>query len=694
LSTPLYRIQLASRTVEASAPVLSVGTHSSCAIALRDPVLSEVHCRITWNGGAFVLEDLSSATGTYLNGLALETPMPLSVGDVIVVGVSRLRVEGLGTVEAPLLELSVEESAFHYVASGAGGAKRDADDWVRWEVGFGRLKGLRLAGFAAALVGALLLVTPWVRSGEKVVLSAGPLRASHAALFEGDPAVARAHFEALGHAPGKDELAQMLAVVGEHGCQACHESFAGTPVDKCARCHASRVDGRHPFLANPPPDVARADWKDDGCAWCHAEHRGADGMNGPGRPGSGEARETCAGCHDEEQKKAGLKHFWQRIESGESGPQAEMAEFVVRSPDFSHRAHLTAKLACEDCHVPASSEGGEYAPVGFAQCMRCHAEGREVEARMAPKLRARVEQHGTGEHPELCSGCHAQPRSPDLRTVTLARETLAYEIPFRPHGDLFDARQKDCRRCHLDGVASKSPESEARVFQHGLHLSRLAATPAEGTEASKECLTCHTDIAGAEGFAQEKRALFRDLEATCGQCHKKKNDKDGKEEPLPVEAIRTGEGSSVTRVAFSHRAHASVPGNCYVCHVFEAADDLRAARPITRPEAADCSGCHKTSHDKLGGGECAKCHRSTLGALPVAFAGDLPKRYRVKAGSFSHFRKGHKKMTDSGNCLLCHDGIEKADTIEQIKILGDSSLMCVRCHVEQGGQFHFPLPSR
>ncbi|HEX9160353.1 MAG TPA: SpoIIE family protein phosphatase [Thermoanaerobaculia bacterium] len=64
----------------------SIGRASECAIPIRDRYLSRRHAEIVAVGGNWVLKDLGSANGTFLNGARVERDMMLSSGDRIRLG--------------------------------------------------------------------------------------------------------------------------------------------------------------------------------------------------------------------------------------------------------------------------------------------------------------------------------------------------------------------------------------------------------------------------------------------------------------------------------------------------------------------------------------------------------------------------------------------------------------------------------
>lgn len=64
-----------------------VGRQPGCALHINDPGVSREHCRLSHQAGrGWVLEDLGSSNGTYLNRRRLESPQAVHDEDVISVG--------------------------------------------------------------------------------------------------------------------------------------------------------------------------------------------------------------------------------------------------------------------------------------------------------------------------------------------------------------------------------------------------------------------------------------------------------------------------------------------------------------------------------------------------------------------------------------------------------------------------------
>ncbi|MGZ3458331.1 MAG: FHA domain-containing protein [Archangium sp.] len=75
-----------------------LGRGLEVAVRLRDIAVSRRHARIRHQEGAFLLEDLDSPNGIYLNGRRVAAPSPLHEGDVIELGRTLLR------FQAPIAE--------------------------------------------------------------------------------------------------------------------------------------------------------------------------------------------------------------------------------------------------------------------------------------------------------------------------------------------------------------------------------------------------------------------------------------------------------------------------------------------------------------------------------------------------------------------------------------------------------------
>jgi pSer/pThr/pTyr-binding forkhead associated (FHA) protein len=65
---------------------ISIGRDSSNEISVNDAEVSRRHTRLTFQGGKYVLEDMGSTNGTFVNGQRLTGPRVLKSGEVVSLG--------------------------------------------------------------------------------------------------------------------------------------------------------------------------------------------------------------------------------------------------------------------------------------------------------------------------------------------------------------------------------------------------------------------------------------------------------------------------------------------------------------------------------------------------------------------------------------------------------------------------------
>src|SRR3989304_2618174 len=65
---------------------LTIGRDSSNAVAINDSEVSRKSSRLSFQGGKYVIEDLGSTNGTFVNGKRLTGPIVLKPGDVVSLG--------------------------------------------------------------------------------------------------------------------------------------------------------------------------------------------------------------------------------------------------------------------------------------------------------------------------------------------------------------------------------------------------------------------------------------------------------------------------------------------------------------------------------------------------------------------------------------------------------------------------------
>jgi adenylate cyclase len=72
-------------------PINSLGRHPNNSIQLLDKIVSKEHCILEQRDGGFILRDLGSLNGTYVNGERVRGEIPLRHGDEIALGSTRAR---------------------------------------------------------------------------------------------------------------------------------------------------------------------------------------------------------------------------------------------------------------------------------------------------------------------------------------------------------------------------------------------------------------------------------------------------------------------------------------------------------------------------------------------------------------------------------------------------------------------------
>jgi predicted component of type VI protein secretion system len=65
---------------------LMIGRDSTNEVVINDAEVSRRHARLTFQGGKYVLEDLGSTNGTFVNGQRLAGPRVLKAGEVVSFG--------------------------------------------------------------------------------------------------------------------------------------------------------------------------------------------------------------------------------------------------------------------------------------------------------------------------------------------------------------------------------------------------------------------------------------------------------------------------------------------------------------------------------------------------------------------------------------------------------------------------------
>jgi len=90
-ANPLFKLTMRQgprpdQTFELQKDVYTIGREAGNDIIINDAQVSRHHARLTLQGGAYVLEDLGSTNGTFVNGRRVSGPVTLSAGDMVGLG--------------------------------------------------------------------------------------------------------------------------------------------------------------------------------------------------------------------------------------------------------------------------------------------------------------------------------------------------------------------------------------------------------------------------------------------------------------------------------------------------------------------------------------------------------------------------------------------------------------------------------
>jgi hypothetical protein len=155
------------------------------------------------------------------------------------------------------------------------------------------------------------------------------------------------------------------------------------------------------------------------------------------------------------------------------------------------------------------------------------------------------------------------------------------------------------------------------------------------------------------------------------------------------------------RVEFPHAKHlgkagAALPGKlaagCFACHDLKTGEaGAFDATVFTKDDARSCLDCHRT-HQEIGGGACASCHRAgdpVYAFDPSRGAPSPVVKAWPKPSGFSHWSPGHAPIA---KCDQCHQGasaVDGAGSVVAVRLPQENDPSCRDCHLRKGARFHW-----
>ncbi len=289
-------------------------------------------------------------------------------------------------------------------------------------------------------------------------------------------------------------------------CSACHEdetkqNFPNS--DVCSECHVL-IGGSYQGSIHSEKTDTFANFD---CTECHDPPEDSwfmhfrNGPHGSQNPGISMAPEdTCAstGCHDSFNPNGPIYAEWNESDVGPDAlSHSAPAPPSARSEECSscHGTHEGTFANIEDAPgVEASATGEQPHPNDVSEwritCMACH-DPHTVQ--QGDNLRGDFESGS-----QLCAQCH---NGPDAGPSTVAHGPIHNDIwqlysESKFATDSGTHPELECASCHMAGQANTESENARTGHSFDVNTGLLADTDRLDAPASKQCGSCHRDVAG------------------------------------------------------------------------------------------------------------------------------------------------------------------------------------------------------
>jgi hypothetical protein len=447
-------------------------------------------------------------------------------------------------------------------------------------------------------------------------------------------------------------------------CAACHGTTKTAGFDRpgpgpCASCHGDHADIQHTLVAldendRVPPAGESGSRKLANCLACH----------GFG-PDPDQKAEACLSCHAASQGELGA------IVTHEDAPCTQchaVHDNAVRPLPCTQcheqkvvHAHPKADVAsqCRDCHEV-------HAPAVFAegQCRSCHDAQGEIP----------IAGSATFDGGHTCTGCHKphdfqKQHAVPCRTcheqlgMLQGHEQNECTSCHAPHAVRESVREHEpCASCHQDVKLTHQGKTPGEV---GACTSCHKPHPTTQVRAQDACVTCHTEIGGAQHQAHASGvactschqphgfALTGSNESPCVDCH-----------ALERHAIEKNPGHRTCISCHTALPHGPdlTPVGCDTCHQEEKAH--------ARKGHTNCLGCHEKHAGMVAGNVCESCHAEQAAHHPRGH----------DACTSCHDQHSGTLAVGVADCSACHE----AKRLPGLHTVKEHAADCTNCHAPHG----------
>jgi len=529
--------QAATQQTQVTGNALDIGRGTGNGLLLDDLHIALRHAVIEYVDGRYVIKDLESRSGTYVNHRAVRMS-PLADGDGVHIGNFNLLIH-VPAQDGPLTIEVMREGTEDVTESTA-----PVSYLARYRLAESFFTKKRLTWWGLGFIvggGIVLLLLGEISLGKKVW---------HASILLSPGEVTPAH--------------QFIA----HKCAQCHADTWRVPSSRaCTTCHTGLVHQANQLFT---PE----------CVSCHREHRSDH------KALTTIGDQFCVQCHADLRTEGGqapqfathIRGFdnghpeFSVIVEGQNEQQATRLKLSDKAAlrdtsaiKLNHQVHLTPErikkitsktLTCTSCHK-MDAQGAYMLPITYTEhCAECHRlefdnrfpgqvvdhgnqpediqeflknnffTSRCLELAGLPQARPPAGEPEVVRRPGQAPSASREPQTATPASVIQCRDEGVREAQKRLYAG---GKQSVCGFCHIlqnpppgrQLPTVVRPEIPARWFTHGKfdHQAHIRATTLKATATNKNpCELCHRPDLAASKSTETSDVLLPGI-ASCQECH-------------------------------------------------------------------------------------------------------------------------------------------------------------------------------